>query len=510
MKITIRKKYLIFPVNTFSAKKKMMFQLNGETVYSLNIKLDNYNPDFWAYIDMSRFLGREMELDVSPEMKISFRESDEMDIENVYKEPMRPQVHFTTKNGWINDPNGLIYLGGVYHMFYQYNPAEHNWDNMHWGHAVSRDLVHWEEKDTALFPDERGMMFSGSAFYDERNDRALLFYTTTEPFCQNISCSADGFETLRAYEKNPIVPHIAGSNRDPKVVFCDEMGCYIMALYLENGMFCILKSDNLTDWSEVQRIRIEGDRECPDIFPLSLENGDRKWVLMGANDRYLVGNFDDGKFTPEQSEQTLHYGNSGYAGQSFSNLPGGRVVRVVWDRWNKQVLPVSGFCGQMGIPVEMRLSRHEDRYYPEANPVAEIEGIYKNTRRFEKITVDAANSFFAELEDAAQLMKISGEYTPEGNVDVTLFGRNVHFDFSENEIRLGDVVAPMSVTKKRFDVTLVADRCSMEVFSDGGKILVSCLNEHALMDRNLPYLTVTSDDKRILNIEINTLESIWE
>ena len=241
MKIKIQKKYLIFPVNTFLPRKKLMFKIDGETVYSLNIKLDNYAPDFFAYIDVSRFMDKEIELDVNPETEINFKESDTMELENLYSEPLRPQVHFSTKNGWINDPNGLIYLNGVYHMFYQYNPAEPEWENMHWGHAQSRDLVHWEEKDTALFPDSRGTMFSGSAFLDEKNvsglkdgenNAALLFYTATEPFCQYMSYSTDDFKTIAHYGKQPVVPHILDCNRDPKVVFCDELNCYIMALYL--------------------------------------------------------------------------------------------------------------------------------------------------------------------------------------------------------------------------------------------------------------------------------------
>ena len=169
MKLEIKNKYLIFPVNTLSTKKALTFKINGETVYELNIKLDNGNPNFYAYIDVSRFIGQTMDIFVAPEMKLEFREADEMNIENLYCEPMRPQVHFTTKNGWINDPNGLVYIDGVYHMFYQYNPTEPNWDNMHWGHAVSSDLIHWEEKDVALFPDERGVMFSGSAVMDYKN-----------------------------------------------------------------------------------------------------------------------------------------------------------------------------------------------------------------------------------------------------------------------------------------------------------------------------------------------------
>ena len=205
MTTEIKNKYLIFPVNSLGTVKKMFFRIGGEVVYQLDIKLDNIAPDFYAYIDVSRFSGKTLDVSINPEMQIIFRVADEMNIENLYNEPMRPQVHFTTKNGWLNDPNGLIYSDGVYHMFYQHNPAEPNWGNMHWGHAESGDLIHWEQKDIALFPDERGAMFSGCAMPDDKNilgknngnDKAiLLFYTTTAPFCQYMSYSVDNFKTI--------------------------------------------------------------------------------------------------------------------------------------------------------------------------------------------------------------------------------------------------------------------------------------------------------------------------
>ncbi len=516
MVLKIEKKYLIFPVNTLCSKKRMSFKLNGETVYKINIKLDNFNPDFYAYIDVSRFIGQTIDILVDPEMKFEIREANEIDIENLYHEPMRPQVHFTTKNGWINDPNGLIYIDGIYHMFYQYNPTEPNWDNMHWGHAVSRDLMHWTEKDIALFPDDRGDMYSGCAVYDEKNllgvssdgrNASLLFYTTTQPFCQHVSYSDDGFKTIKRYRVEPVVPNILGQNRDPKVIFCDELDCYVMALYLEKGEYCILKSDNLVDWIELQRIQFNGERECPDIFPINCGNGERKWIIMGAHDRYLVGNFQNGKFLPEQAELSLHYGLSGYAGQSFSNLPQGRIVRIVWDRWK---LPASGFRGQMGIPVELKLCKYENVYYLEAAPVKEIEDIYTHTKNLENVLITIENGFFETLDDAAQLVKIKSSYIANGAMNISIFGREINFDFSKNEIKLGDATAPISITRGCLDITLIVDRCSIELFTDNGKIYVSCLDGYTLMDRNLPYIKINASTNISLDsIEINTLKSIW-
>ena len=516
MKIEIKNKYLIFPVNTLSTKKILTFKRDCETVYQINIKLDNYNPNFYAYIDVSRFIGQTIDILVDPEMKFEIREADEINIDNLYHEPMRPQVHFTTKNGWINDPNGLIYIDGIYHMFYQYNPTEPNWDNMHWGHAESRDLIHWEQKDVTLFPDERGAMFSGSAILDdknilgknvENNKTALLFYTTTTPFCQHMSYSTDNFKTIKQYTDKPIVPHIKASNRDPKVVFCDELDCYIMALYLDEDIYCILSSNDLTNWEELQRIHLVEDNECPDIFPLYDDEGARKWIIIGAHDRYLVGNFKTGKFVAEQSVLSLHYGTSAYAGQSFSNLPNNRVVRMVWDRWN---LPASGFRGQMGIPVELKLCKYENVYYLEAAPVKEIEDIYTHTKNLENVLITIENGFFETLDDAAQLVKIKSSYIANGAMNISIFGREINFDFSKNEIKLGDATAPISITRGCLDITLIVDRCSIELFTDNGKIYVSCLDGYTLMDRNLPYIKINASTNISLDsIEINTLKSIW-
>ena len=169
MKITVKNNYLVFPVNTLAADKRLIFKIGDKTVYALNIKIDYFNPDFYSYIDVSRFIGQTLSVSSDPRIKLDFRVSDKIDIDNLYSEPMRPQVHFTAKNGWINDPNGLIFADGIYHMFYQFNPAENKWGNMHWGHAASADLIHWTEEKTAMFPDDRGAMFSGCAAADEKN-----------------------------------------------------------------------------------------------------------------------------------------------------------------------------------------------------------------------------------------------------------------------------------------------------------------------------------------------------
>ena len=513
MKITVQKKYLIFPVNTRCALKRLTFSCEGTEVYGLDLRLDALSPNFSAYIDVSRFRGQTLTLSVAPEMSIPFREADAMDIDGLYREPLRPQVHFTTKNGWLNDPNGLIFSEGLYHLFYQHNPAEPGWSNMHWGHAVSPDLLHWEERDIALFPTPRGAVYSGCAVADEHGllgqDTVALFHTTTAaPYCQDLVLCDRKLTTFTPYAGNPVVPHIAGNNRDPKVVYCDELSRYLMVLYLEEDRYSLLSSADLVHWDTVQTLRLPGDSECPDLFPLPAENGTRRWVFIGAHGRYLVGGFENGQFVPCQPALTLQYGSAGYAGQTFAGLPHGRVVRLAWDVWKA---PVDTFCGQMSFPVELSLCCCDGTYLLQAAPIAEIASLYGDTRCYRDLPLQAGQPFTAPLTDSAQVIRLRGTLPAAGALDMEIFGRRLLLHFSANEIQLGDSRAPLSVTGTALDLTVIVDRCSMEVFADGGKSCLSCLTEQTLCDRNLPLFTLQTDADLLLDaLELHSLQSIWD
>lgn len=217
-----------------------------------------------------------------------------------YDEPLRPQFHFTAKSGWLNDPNGLAYFKGEYHLFFQHNPFGTQWGNMTWGHAVSKDLVHWRQLDNALSPDELGTMFSGSAVVAEfaqsdisiatgpgsdRSARSALvcFYTAAggtndaskgRPFTQCLAYSHDG-RTFSKYPGNPVIPHIEAENRDPKVIWHGPTKRWVMALYLNESRFALYGSADLVTWSRLSNIELPGASECPDLFPLALD-GDKE------------------------------------------------------------------------------------------------------------------------------------------------------------------------------------------------------------------------------------------
>lgn len=516
MKIQIKHKYLIFPVNTYASEKHLTLSNSLNEDYKLNIRLDNIFKNFDAYIDVSRFIGQELTVSVEPLMDICFKESDTIDVSEIYTEVYRPQIHFTTKNGWLNDPNGLIFIDGKYHMFYQHNPCEPRWGNMHWGHAVSSDMIHWEETDIALFPDKSGAMFSGSAIADEKNllglqkgelPTVLLYYTATTPYEQYLAYSTDGLRTVNKTD-TPVIPHIVGSNRDPKIVFCEEWNAYALVLYMTESNYAFFKSEDLKHWEKIQEITVVGENECPDLFPLATDDGKRKWVFIGAHDRYVVGDMRKDGFYPTQEAQSLHYGKSAYAGQTFSGLPNGRVVRIDWNRWYINTPHING---QMGFPAELALENVDDTYYICALPIKEIESIYRDSTVLEDLKLQANVKKKIQLSKTPYTLKIQAEFSGAPRLTVNLFGRKIICDTEKNSITLSKNTAPLSFTPNKIDLVIISDQCSLEIYSDGGKFYLSTVDENTFCDYNLPYMEIVANgDCEIQRIELHSLKSIWE
>ena len=519
MKLSVQKRYLIFPVRSTAVYKKLRFFSRENVVYELDIRLDNHDPDFHAALDVSRFMGEELELQVSPEMPLCYQETDERNIPDLYRETLRPQVHFTPQLGWTNDPNGLVYLNGQYHLFFQHNPCDRAWGNMHWGHAISTDLIHWEEQPIALFPDEMGTMFSGSGLLDV-HDRlglasgemptAVLFYTAAgNPFTQCMAYSTDGLQTIHKFSGNPILPHVAGCNRDPKVVFCEELDTYLMALYLDGDEYALFTSTDLVHWSEQQRLNLPGCAECPDIFPLVDPAGERCWVFMGANNRYYIGGFQNGRFTPSQSLQTLFYDPYTYAAQSFSDLPDGRIVRIAWNRcagWSE-----SHFSQQMGIPTAMSLERGGELTYLCARPVSELWSLCSHREVREDLRLAAGIPYKVALEEPRLLFRLEGDFDPETTLCIGCFGQEFDCDMKQNQWHMPQVHGPLSAEQTQLSLTVVIDRCSVEVFADNGKFCYTGADVSHISDPNLPWLTLTADrEYTIRRLELCPLDSIWK
>lgn len=338
--ILIRDKYLNFPVKNGAPKLLVRCVLDRNDIREFEIELASGEPDYWVFMDVSRLIGRQLSITVldaeDKNILDTIEQGDEIKgADNLYQEKYQPQFHFSSRRGWINNPNGLVYYKGEYHLFYQHNPYGCKWGNMHWGHAVSEDLIHWNELGDVLYPDEMGTMFSGSGVVDTYNtsglkcgaeDPIVLFYTaaggtsiqsTGHPFTQCIAYSIDGGRTWTKYHDNPVIGEIKSGNRDPKVVWHESTGRWLMALYLEGEGYALFASPDLKNWSQFAEYRIEGTGECPDIFELPVDGdpNNKRWVFWSANGSYMIGSFDGRNFVEEYRHIT---GSSIEAGYSYA------------------------------------------------------------------------------------------------------------------------------------------------------------------------------------------------
>ncbi len=317
---------------------------------------------------------------------------------------LHPAVHFAADNGWINDPNGLIFSGGTYHMYFQHNPVDVVWENMCWGHAVSRDLLHWEQTKDVLYPDENGTMFSGSAIENSRGlpgvpDDALLFYYTcagstskwseNKPFTQNLAFSADGGATVTKLKT--VIPQMADGNRDPKIYYYPETDSYYMVLYLEKDEFVILSSDDMLHFEVTQHIRMEGSGECPDLRRIPCEDGMERWIFMQADGNYYIGVFDGKHFTPESGLRNAYGTSLPYAAQTF-NKPDDRVIHVAFLRTECKKCT---YTNMMSLPREMTLIRKNGADMLQLKPVREY---FEARRETERPGYDAGQGRAVEVE----------------------------------------------------------------------------------------------------------------
>ena len=531
MKTVIEKKYLMIPVNVNTVSKKLCFyQSEGDSrrlVMDFDCNLDLIDPTYVGYADVSAFLGQELEYECQPEMEFFLEQTDVKVLDGLYREEFRPFIHYTPQMGYNNDPNGLIKYHGTYHLFHQYNPYGTEWGNMHWGHATSTDLLHWEEKDIALFPDSFGTMYSGSAIEDVHNVTGLqngelppmlLYYTaagdrnllaTEKKRTQCLAYSLDGGRSFAKFEGNPRIETFRNWtwNRDPKVVWVEELAKYVMMLYLGSDQFGLFVSENLLDWSFLQQVTIAKEAECADLFSYVVD-GTKYWVLLGASDIYVVGVFENGRFVQKTQEKQLNIAGVNYAAQSFSGMDDGRVVRIPWMKlW----VPNSRFTHQMGIPVDVKLVKSENGLCLVSNPVEEIRTLY--TEGEARCDFALKDEVRIPLERAAYDISIKAAF--KGEVHVRIFGHLIKFKASENLVTFvkpaksfRDAKVPVSLDSSSIDVRIVVDRCSFELFIDGGKINVSL---PYICDYNLPYLSVlATEEVRVEKLEYHKLAPIHE
>ncbi|SFR58160.1 glycoside hydrolase family 32 protein [Anaeromicropila populeti] len=385
IKITEQDSYLIFPIQAEQDKTPVLLYIGDTILTEVQIpvgKVENgkYEADYLAAIPICQYTGKMLTLVGNvPE---EFMNAVHTDVQVKNSEVKRPHIHFTPQYGWMNDPNGLVYYEGQYHMYFQYNPFDTQWDNMSWGHAVSDDLLHWHQKDTTLLPDEDGMIFSGCGLVNKLGkmnlpeDSLLFFYTAAGGInqiskeklsVQKMAYSLDKGNTLIKMDK-AVVPTICKENRDPKIFWHEETKAYIMCLWLEENDFAILRSVDLENWELSQRLTLQKGFECPDLFQLPVSSGGSKWVFWCADGYYYMGDFDGYQFITDGNRKSAYKTKLPYAAQTISNLDG-RVISIPWLRTNGCF---KRYRGAMGIPREFSLIEKNGEWYVSQQPIEEL------------------------------------------------------------------------------------------------------------------------------------------
>jgi len=448
-----------------------------------------------------------------------------------YQETYRPRFHFSPQKGWTNDPNGLVFYKGEYHLFFQHNPLDTKWGNMTWGHAVSSDLVHWKQLASAIEPDRRGTIFSGSAVVDEDNtagfqegvEKTLVcIYTSAggtspasqgQPFTQNLAYSNDRGRTWTKYSGNPVVPHVIAGNRDPKVVWHAPAKRWIMVFYLDGEMFRFLSSPDLKTWTTLHDIVVPGCGECPDFFEMAVdgEPGLSQWVWTAANDHYLIGAFDGRRFVPEVMTNQGTVGGNYYAVQTYSGLPDGRRVQLAWMKGG--VYPNMPFNQQMSFPYELKLRRFGTTLKLCALPVREIQSIQHAPKIWTGLELKAGENPLSEM--LGDLWDIHAEIDPGDAAEVafSIRGRKIAYTIKSDKkdghrLSNGDLSAVVSPRIRPAKIRILVDRTTVEVFGNDGEIVMPACFLPQDDDHSLKLFS-TGGAARIVSLKVYPLESAW-
>ena len=520
------KRLLHFPVKTGAPKRNVTVLVDGRVERSFDIELADAEPDWWAPLDIVAWKGRRLTVQVDrlsedSRALASVEQADDLKgAEQLYREPLRPQLHFSPQRGWNNDPNGLVFFKGEYHLFFQHNPYGWNWGNMHWGHAVSRDLVHWQEIGEALAPDDRGPMYSGSAVVDWNNTSGLgqagqppvvLCYTAAgNPTVQCLASSTDGRHFTK-FSGNPVVPQITGGNRDPKVFWHEPTQRWIMVLYVEQDQrhtIQFLTSPNLKHWTVTSQV--EGLFECPDFFELPVDGNaaNRKWVLTAASSEYLVGRFDGQTFTPETPKLKGHLGRGFYAAQTFSDIPAadGRRIQI---GWLQAPSPGMAFNQTMSLPLELKLTSTAAGPRLTWLPVKELTTLRARSHSVGPLTLRPGDA--NPLANASgELLEVRAEFKPGAAsvLNLTVRGVVISYDAARQELNVNGHRAPAPLRDGKQSLLIYADRTAFEVFASGGLTYVPLPVIRPAGDRSVEA-TVSGDAVMFSVLEAHELRSLW-
>ena len=557
-------KYLLLPIQEEQDEAQVLLSTGSKDDTWMDVRLAQNGTDYYVPFALGngktatvKILGLKKDALAINLMKLS----DTFDTTNT--DYYRPSYHFTPLYGWMNDPNGMVYKDGEYHLYFQYNPYGSKWGNMHWGHAVSRDLIHWEHLDPAIARDPVGHIFSGSSVVDKKNtagfgkDAIIAIYTNNSVNHDEVQCIAysnDNGRTFTKYEGNPVLTPFDGLKdfRDPKVFWYEKDKCWFMIVSADKETR-FYKSKNLKKWDYVSAFgkglgQQPCQYECPDFFQLPV-NGDeknKKWVMTmninpgcwfgGSATEYFVGDFDGKNFTcPDANEvKWLDWGKDHYATVTFSNT-GNRVLAITWmSNWQyANLTPFKQNRGANGLPRELKLYEKNGKYYISEDVAPEALALRKSTKELGSQTVEGEKAFAGATSGMEGAFEIEADVTADANgiAGIELYNNKrertlIYIDMNDGKVvmdrtesgltdfgkqsvphdielawdkqraaegkqpaRIENSInykndfalatwAPLSLCqegKKTFHLDIFADKSSIELFVDGGRIAMTNL-----------------------------------
>jgi fructan beta-fructosidase len=531
--IKLTGKLLLYPVSKGKNKGMLSVRVDGALIHNLEGNLAQTREDvaWWGYLDVGEYVGKTAVLATTPPVNgpgLALIEiaNEERHLLPLYDEAMRPQFHQSQKQGWNNDPNGMVYDDGEYHLFWQCNPVGVQWGNMYWGHSTSPDMIHWTEQRRALrpfggaySPDRHPSLankncFSGSAHVDVDNtggwqkgtEKTMVAVFTDTGCGEALAYSNDRGLHWTYYDKNPVIKH---SGRDPKLVWYEPGKHWVIATFDQSPdkkigrNVAFYSSKDLKEWA--LNSHLPGYFECPALLELPVD-GDKnntRWVVFAADAKYVVGSFDGKTFTPEfEGKQTVHYG-SFYASQCFSNPPDGRVVQVGWARINMGGdMP---FNQTFSLPLDLTLRNTPEGIRMFANPIEEVNALHDGkpqTLTAKTVTADSPASLTVE----GQLFDITLILRKGDATKATLsFGRNaVTYDFNTGMLDK----MPVSLTDGKLKLRVLVDRPMYEVVGNDGQSYLTAPRQAA------PPGTISvkaeGGSVTVESLEVFKMSSIWK
>ena len=528
--INTNQRYLLLPVEEVMPDVRVSMIVNNKEVNVADVRLAVNRVDYFVPLDLSDYAGKNILLKFKlgsndpirgklsavccKEMKLS----DTFDTGN--REKFRPTYHFSPLYGWMNDPNGMVYKDGEYHLFYQHNPYGSKWGNMHWGHAISKDLINWEHRPDAITPDALGTIFSGSAVVDTDNTAGFgagaivaIYTQNSDRQVQSIAYSTDNGRSFTKYENNPVLTSDARDFRDPKVFWHKETQRWIMLLAVGQEMQ-IFSSSNLKDWAfessfgEGQGAH-GGVWECPDLFELPVDGtNEKKWVLLcnlnpggpfgGSATQYFVGTFNGKEFVNESPSKTkwMDWGKDHYATLTWSDAPDNRRIAIAWmSNWQyANDVPTSQYRSPNSVPRDLSLFTVDGETYLQSAPSPELLKLrdiskkrsfkVNGTRTIKDMIAGNEGAYEIELTIENQHADVIGFrlYNDKGEeVDMQYDMKEKKFSMDRRksgEVGFNENFPMLTWTtiesgKDELKLRLFVDKSSVEAFGDGGRFVMT-------------------------------------